>query len=107
MLIATCGSDSSSRRDKVVLPAPDGEDSTSIKPRRCISLDILGLLAELVDHCLQRQPDPRQCAIGGFGTKRFGFAVEFLGQEIEFAAHRLAAFEQRARVMDMPLEPVQ
>ena len=27
------GSLSSSRRDRVVLPAPEGEDSTSIKPR--------------------------------------------------------------------------
>jgi hypothetical protein len=37
-------------RDNVVLPAPDGEESTSIKPRRAISFDILGLLAELVNH---------------------------------------------------------
>ena len=31
-------SDVSSMRDSVVLPAPDGDDSTSISPRRAIVL---------------------------------------------------------------------
>jgi hypothetical protein len=34
MLMATEGSLSSSLRERVVLPAPEGEDRTSIKPRR-------------------------------------------------------------------------
>src|SRR5258708_39152881 len=33
---STIGSASSSLRDSVVLPAPEGEDSTSINPRRAI-----------------------------------------------------------------------
>jgi hypothetical protein len=39
-LMVTFGSLASSPRDSVVLPAPDGEDSTSINPRRWISTDI-------------------------------------------------------------------
>ncbi len=60
---------SSNRRESVVLPAPEGEDSTSSNPRLSIlggfvrgvsvkvaprvSFDVLHLLAQLVDDCLQ------------------------------------------------------
>ena len=56
------GSALSNSRDSVVLPAPDGEDSTSSSPRRAIadpedfcdvSLDVLHLLSELIDHGFQ------------------------------------------------------
>ena len=89
----------SSMRDSVVLPAPDGDDSTSIRPRRAIRLafapsraiallQVLHLLAELLDHGLELQPDIGQFDVVGFGAQRIGFAVELLGQEIELAADR-------------------
>src|SRR5580698_5037436 len=98
---------SSKRRDSVVLPAPDGEDSTSISPRRLISLDILRLLAELVDHGLERQPRAGKRDVGGFRAQRVGFAVELLRQEIELAADRVAGREKRARLLHMRAQPVE
>ena len=87
-----------SRRDNVVFPAPDGEDSTSIRPRRATapsrftvtgfcSLNILCLFTELVDHCFQFNADLCQRCIVGFRTKGIGFSVEFLGQEIQTPAN--------------------
>src|SRR6185437_8465696 len=95
-LMVMAASRSRSRRDKVVLPAPEGEDNTSIRPRRCISLDILGLLAELVDHGFQGQAGAGERNVGRFRTQGIGLAVEFLRQEIELAPHGLTAFKQGA-----------
>ena len=56
----------------VVFPAPDGDDKTSINPRRSILpdvsampnlLDILDLFAQLFDGCFQCETDPRQLHI--------------------------------------------
>src|SRR3546814_14532142 len=92
----------------VVLPAPDGEDSTSIRPRRAILidapepetalflLDILGLFAQPVDHQLEVEPDGGQSRIEGLGAKRIGFAVEFLRQEIELAADAAGVAAQQS-----------
>ena len=85
-------------RVSVVLPAPEGEDSTSIRPRRAMrrvmslaSFDVLHLLAQLVDHGLQLEADRGQRAVVGLGAERVGLAVEFLRQEVEPAADRRAA----------------
>ena len=51
-------------------------------------LQILNLLAELVDHGLQLQPDGRDRRGIRLGAERIRFAVEFLRQEIELAADR-------------------
>ena len=58
---------SSNARESVDLPAPDGEDNTSIKPRREIligrsfgSLNVLHLLTKLVDGGLEVDADVRQ-----------------------------------------------
>src|SRR4029077_16720169 len=99
-------SDCKSSRDRVVLPAPDGEERTSIKPRRLMSalilwvhcaclFDILGLLAELVDRRLQREAYARQRYVGRLGTERVRLAIEVLGQEIESASHRFAGSHQQ------------
>src|SRR4029077_19689384 len=106
-------SDSSSMRESVVLPAPEGEDSTSIRPRRAIaapSLDILHLLAHLLDGALQVDADARELDVGRFRAQRIGLAIELLAEEIELAAHRLVApgaRQQIARLRDMRLEPVE
>ena len=61
----------------VVFPAPDGDDKTSINPRRSIlpdvsampnSTDILDLFAQLFDCCFKCQTDPRQLDVRRFGT---------------------------------------
>ncbi len=75
-------SDVSSIRDSVVLPAPDGDDNTSISPRRAMILDlawpapsllqILHLLAELLDHGLQLEADIGQLQVIGLRAQRVG-----------------------------------
>src|SRR6185437_7800629 len=90
------------------LPAPEGEDSTSIRPRRWIfSFDILGLLTKLIDHRLEGKPGTGERNVGGLGAKRVGFAVEFLRQEIQLAPHAFCLSQKRPRVLDMGGEPVQ
>src|ERR1700730_56683 len=81
-------------RVKVVLPAPDGEERTTIKPRRssnCISLlDILDLFAELLDLDAQFEAEPRQARVVRLSAQRIGLARKFLGKEVEPAAGRAA-----------------
>jgi len=82
---STLRSDRNYKRDKVVFPAPDGEDSTNIRPRRamlwwvrraCAMLFyVLNLFAKLFDRCLELQTDIRELDIVGFGAERVGFAV--------------------------------
>ena len=63
----------SSCLDKVVLPAPDGEDSTKIRPRRAIeadkfvsaSLNVLNLFAHLIDDRLHRKATSRDLNVIG------------------------------------------
>ena len=103
------GSSAIKRRASVVLPAPDGDDSTNNSPRRAIGgiaarstglvglvgfvdiglLDVLDLLAQLIDHGFECQPVAGDFGVVAFGAERVGFAVEFLGEEVEFAADRL------------------
>src|SRR5437763_17115928 len=93
------------RRDSVDFPAPDGEDTTSIRPRRAmsalilnLSFDVLYLLAKLIDHGFQREPDMGELNIRGFRTQSIRLPVKFLCKEIEFAPSRLLAGDQRARL---------
>ncbi len=77
--IAMPGSDSISRRDKVVLPAPDGEDRTNNRPRRAMvegvavmmSLDVLHLFAHLIDRRLQRETGARDVGIVATSSKAY------------------------------------
>ena len=66
---------SSSARDNVVLPAPDGEDRTRRSPLRatcgwlCISLfNVLNLFAHLIDDYFQLEPRFRNLRVVGFRT---------------------------------------
>jgi hypothetical protein len=89
----------------VVFPAPEGEESTSIRPRRAIcslaSFNILNLFAQPVDRGLERQPGLRDLRIVGLRADRVGLAVEFLGQEFQAAADRLDAEGIDAEVLDL------
>src|SRR3981081_2322910 len=96
-------------RDNVVLPAPEGEDSTSRSPLRAIAslcrprgcpaiplLQVLDLLAELLDQALELEPDIGQLHVARLGAQRVGLAVELLGEKIELAADRAAVPGRRA-----------
>ena len=72
---------SSSLRDNVDLPAPEGEERTSIRPRRATFspfsrlaiawlLQILHLLAELLDYAFKFKTDVRELEIIGLGGQR-------------------------------------
>src|SRR5436853_747127 len=91
---------SSSAREMVDLPAPDGDDSTSIRPRRAIIgsvmtcpvplLDILDLLAELINRRFEAEADPGQAGVRRFRAQSVDLAIELLGQEIKLAPARVA-----------------
>src|SRR5271165_7086329 len=83
-----------SMRVSVVLPAPEGEDRIRIMPRRLafaisnltfsrISLDVLRLLAELLDLGPEFKPLRRQRDVVGLGAEGVRLAAELLGEEIE------------------------
>src|SRR5689334_7483782 len=86
-------SPSSSARASVVLPAPEGDDSTRSRPRRAMRggemlaslLNVLHLLSHLVDHHFQGEPRARYLRGVRLGAQRIGLAIELLRQEIELA----------------------
>ena len=90
------------------LPAPEGEESTSIRPRRgnwvrrSRSFDVLHLLAKLVDHRLQSRCRPSVSRdVEGLGAERVRLAVEFLRQELEAPPDRSVVAEQLAGACDV------
>src|SRR5476651_2018407 len=86
----------------VVLPAPDGEDSTNNSPRRAtvalaaFLFNVLNLFAHLVDHGFEVQANSGQARIIGLGTQCIGFAVKLLGQKVKLATHGFSGLEQHA-----------
>src|SRR5207253_7315329 len=99
-------------RDSVVLPAPDGDDSTNISPRRStpsrlalpaaiVSLQVLHLLAELLDHVLHRKSGIGQFEIVRLGAAGIDLAVELLRQKIQPPADRAALAEHFAGLRDV------
>src|SRR6478672_1021276 len=115
------GSAFSSIRDKVVFPAPDGDDRTSMSPRRAMTVDldfwlaaraislfqVLHLLAELFDHALELEPDIGQRDIVRFRADRIGLAIELLRQKIEPATDGAAVCDQPFGLFDMRGKPVE
>src|SRR4029079_11705657 len=109
--ISTPGSSSRSRRANVVLPAPDGDDKTSINPLRAESIspsfDVLHLLAQLIDHGLELHAGAADLEIGGLGADRVGFAVELLCEKIELPPDRLIFRKQVPRSRDMRAQAIE
>ena len=64
-------------------------------------LQILDLLAELLDHALELETDIGQLPVVCLGAQRIRFAVEFLGQEIEPPADRAALPHHALRLFHM------
>ena len=54
------------------------------------SLDVLYLLAHLVDDCLELEARPRRLRIARLGAQRVGLAIELLGEKIQSPSRRLA-----------------
>src|SRR3546814_18140926 len=52
-------------------------------------LNVLHLLADLVDKHLQLHPDVAGARVDGLRAQGVGFAVELLKQDVQAAAHRL------------------
>ena len=92
-------SDASSRRDSVDLPRArrrghDEEQAAAGNFDHAVSLDVLNLLAHLVDHRLEIEADGGERPVDGLGTERVGLAVELLRQEVELAADGIARGQQ-------------
>src|SRR5690606_29785630 len=103
----------SSSRDSVVLPAPEGDDSTSGNPRRAISallftlsLNVLHLLSHLVDDRLERETDAGDLDVVRLRAQRVGLAVELLRQKVELATDGPLLVQQIAGSGDVRLEPL-
>src|SRR5437764_1323877 len=91
-----------SRSTSVVLPVPDGAETMNSSPRgRAASvalLDILDLLAHLLELRLGRDDEFRNPQAVGLRADRVDLAVHLLEQEIELASARLVAVAERAPV---------
>ena len=88
------GSRSKIALDIVVLPAPDGDDKTNIKPRLWIVrssstslLHVLSLFSNLIDSRLRGQADFRQRVGCRFRAQGIRFPIEFLTEKVESAAN--------------------
>jgi len=71
-----------------------------------VSLQVLHLLAKLLDYAFELEASIGQIYIIGFCGKRICFAVQFLGQKIELTAYRAAVGEELLRLCDMGGEPI-
>src|SRR5690606_28362437 len=104
---------SSRRRASVGWPAPDGQDRTSMMPRRSMvgectaSLDVLNLLTHPLDLRLELQAQAGDAAVVGFRAERVGFAIDLLRQEIEPSPDRLSRIEQFASRGNVSTQPLQ
>src|SRR5215831_19935238 len=118
------GSAASKARARVVLPAPEGEDSTNRRPRRARravcwllscplpsltvrSLDVLRLLAHLVDDRLELKASPRRLRIVRFRAQCVGLAIELLAQEIEAPAGWLSRGHELTCTRDVGAQALQ
>src|SRR5262245_27009338 len=95
--IVKLGTRSTRRSTTVVLPVPDGAETMKSKPRSP-SLDILDLLAHLLELRLRGDDDLRHVEAIGLGAHRIDFAVHFLEQEVELPPTRLRALAEHGPV---------
>src|SRR5215212_594464 len=98
-------------RVMVDFPAPDGEERIRRSPRRfridIPLLHVLDLLAELLDHGLQFEAEPRQGDVVRLGADRVCLAAELLREEVEATTNRSAVSEEGARRLHVSAEPVE
>src|SRR5213594_2500082 len=87
-------------RQSVVLPAPEGADTTNSVPRRPRRapgrlLKILHLLADLLQHAFRRQRGLAHLEVVPFRRHRVDLAVQLLDQKIEGPADGTTLVEQQ------------
>src|SRR5713101_9201556 len=100
-----------SRSTSVVLPAPDGAETMKRRPRDPltdplpVSLDILHLLAQLLELGLRRDDELGYAEAIGFRPHRIHLAVHLLQQKVELPPARLGAVRQRDPVRHVTPKP--
>src|SRR6185436_20789821 len=75
--------------------------STCFSPPAPSLLQVLHLLAELLDHGLELQPDIGQFQVVRLRAQCIRFAIELLGEKVELAPDRAAAGDQLVGLRDM------
>src|SRR5512147_1418552 len=93
----------------VVLPAPEGADTTIRVPRRLISsidrsFDVLRLLAELLERRLGRDHGLGDLEVVRLGSDGVHLPVHLLDQEVERAADGAALGEEPRDLLQMRAE---
>ena len=81
-----------------------GQETSVLRRRVCAprySFQILHLLAHLLDQDLQLDRGIGRARVGGFGTERVRFTIEFLHQEIKSATNRFGQAENAPRLANM------
>ena len=68
------------------------------------SLDVLHLLAHLLDQHLHVDRDARQLQRGGFAAQRVRLAVQFLDQKVQALANFAAFFQQAFDLVEVGLD---
>src|SRR5690606_22303816 len=105
--MTTPGTTCTRRSTTVVLPVPDGADTTYRRPpaSAAVLLDILDLLAHLLQLCLGRHDEFRHSCAFGLGAYCIHLAVHFLQQKVEFAPHGLLAVHHVPPMAGMGPQP--
>src|SRR4051812_6355962 len=93
---------STSRSTRVVFPAPEGAETMKRQPGG--SLDILDLLAHLLQLRLRSDDQLRYAQAVGLRAHGVDLAIHLLQQEIELAATRLRTVGKRFPVRDVAAE---
>src|SRR5262245_22888097 len=70
-------------------------------------LQVLHLLAKLLDHALELKADIGEFHIIGLRAQGIDLAIELLRQEIQPPAHRPARFDEEAGLSDMADETIE
>src|SRR5437016_14597919 len=97
------GVSSTRRSTSVLLPVPDGAETMKSRPRP--SLDILHLLAHLLELRFRRDHELGDSKTVGLRSHRVDLAVHLLQQEVELASARLGSVDERRQVRDVAAEP--
>ena len=71
------------------------------------SLDILNLLAELLDYGFERESKAGQLQVGRFGAQGVRLPVQLLAKKIEAAPDRSSFRQEIARGLSMRLQAIQ
>src|SRR5882672_8459326 len=108
---ARSGMHSRASRQSVVLPAPDGAETTKSVPRRPrrapALLKILHLLADLLQDALGGQRGLAHLQVVGLRGHRVHLTVQLLDQEVERPADGPALVEQQRELREVRAQPRQ